>query len=417
MTYKIQSLCRLCASSRLTDFFNLGSQSLSGCFPGPKQDDPPHSPLVLCRCENCQLVQLRHSTDPEKMFTDHYGYQSSLNSSMKDHLHELQSWISARIPVKPGDRVLDIGANDGTLLEAWQGKGIKRIAVDPILSKFAHLYPDDIEQIQGFFSLELVQRQLVDKPANIITSISMFYDLPDLNNFVAGIALALAKDGVWVLEQSYLPAMLANNSFDTVCHEHLEYYSLAQIDWLARSHGLKILDVSTNYCNGGSFRVALGRENCDLPRNIPAIQTMKAAEEELALYTPVPYAAFTKRIEALREATRTLLGQLKNQGKTVWIYGASTKGNVLLQHYGIDCDLVTGAVEVNPEKFGHRTPGTNIPIRAEADILQESPDYFFVLPWHFRENILTRGQNYLDAGVKFIFPLPNLEIIGSKGLE
>jgi len=411
MTFIVQSHCRLCASSNLDDFFDLGQQALSGCFPGPGQPDAPSAPLVLCRCQNCQLVQLRHSVDPTEMFTSDYGYRSSLNAAMQEHLQELHGWITKRFAVEPGDLVIDIGANDGTLLATWQNAGVNRLAIDPILAKFSHQFPDDIEQIAGFFTHEMVLRKLAGRKAKIITSISMFYDLPDVSDFVAGIASALSDDGIWVLEQSYLPTMLANNSFDTICHEHLEYYALAQIERVAEQHGLVVVDVQTNACNGGSFRLALGKETGVGPRNTLAIEAMRQAEQQLALDTPAPYAAFTARIANLREQTRALLFDLKSQGKTVWLYGASTKGNVLLQHYGLDTDLITGAVEVNSEKFGHRTPGTNIPIRAEAGILSENPDYFFVLPWHFRDNILARGQPYLEAGVKFIFPLPTLEII------
>jgi len=414
MTYSIQPHCRLCANDQLIDFFDLGSQALSGCFPGTGQASPPLAPLILCRCPNCHLVQLRHSTDPAKMFTHEYGYQSSLNAAMSDHLHELQSWITDRYSVTTNDLVIDIGANDGTLLKAWSGFGVQRVAIDPILDKFTHLYPKDIQQIADFFTSKHIGGILAGRKAKIITSISMFYDLPDPNDFVAGIASALADDGVWILEQSYLPTMLARNSFDTICHEHLEYYALKQIEWLADRYGLIVLDVALNDCNGGSFRLALGNKDGPWPQNTAAIARTQAIETKLALDTPAPYSAFARRVGSVKSETMDLLQELKSEGKTIWIYGASTKGNVLLQHYGIDASLVEGVIEVNPEKFGHFTPGSNLPIRSETGILAENPDYFLVLPWHFRENILARGQVYLDAGVKFIFPLPNLEVIGAN---
>ena len=236
MTYAIQNHCRLCASDQLVDFFDLGLQTLSGCFPAANEADPPKAPLTLCRCQNCNLVQLRHSTDPKQMFTSKYGYRSALNSSMKKHLQELQNWCVDICPVKSGDLVVDIGANDGTLLGAWQKHQVVRLAIDPILEKFFKLYPKDIEQYAGFFTKELAANALSNRKAKIITSISMFYDLPDPNDFVAGIAASLADDGIWVLEQSYLPTMLERNSFDTICHEHLEYYAFRQIEILAKTH-------------------------------------------------------------------------------------------------------------------------------------------------------------------------------------
>lgn len=395
----------------MTDFFELGEQALSGCFPGPQEPDPPIAPLTLCRCGNCNLVQLRHSTDPSKMFTEHYGYRSSLNKSMMRHLQGLQEWTQARVRINAGDLVVDIGANDGTLLGYWAEQNVSRLAIDPLLCKFSHLYPPDIEQVQDFFSRDVANKALAGRKAQVITSVAMFYDLPNPGDFVAGIADSLAETGIWVVQMGYLPAMLEYNAFDSICHEHLEYYALRQVEWLARANGLKVLDAQENDCNGGSFRLALAHEAADLPVNEPMLAAMRAKEAELQLDTPAPYAAFAKRIAGLRTRTNDLLTDLHHQGKTIWLYGASTKGNVLLQHYGLGPELISGAVEVNPEKFGHRTPGTNIPIIPEAEILQQKPDYFLVLPWHFRENILARAGKYREAGVKFIFPLPELEVV------
>lgn len=411
MIFTTQNHCRICQSPDLADFFELGEQALSGCFPGPQEPDPPLSPLTLCRCGECGLVQLRHSTDPSKMFTEHYGYRSSLNKGMMEHLHGLQEWTRCRVQINAGDLIIDIGANDGTLLGYWADEPVARMAIDPLLGKFAHLYPPDIEQVPDFFCREIAHKALNGRKARVITSIAMFYDLPDPNDFVAGIADSLHEDGVWVVQMGYLPAMLEHNAFDSICHEHLEYYALAQMQWLAKANGLKVLDAQENDCNGGSIRLALAHEASSLPVNEPVLAAMRAREARLHLDTPAPYTAFANRIEDLRTRTRELIHRLHGQGKTIWLYGASTKGNVLLQHYDLGPDLISGAVEVNPEKYGHRTPGTNIPIVPEAEILAQKPDYFLVLPWHFRDNILARATKYHEAGVKFIFPLPELEIV------
>lgn len=411
MIFTTQTTCRICQSPDLTDFFDLGAQALSGCFPGPDEADPPQSPLTLCRCGECGLVQLRHSTDPAHMFTDKYGYRSSLNKGMMAHLHGLQQWAAERVNIKPGDLVVDIGANDGTLLGFWADANVARMAIDPLLSKFGHLYPDSIEQVRDFFTRDVAHKALAGREAKVITSVAMFYDLPDPNDFVAGIAASLSPNGIWVVQMGYLPAMLDYNAFDSICHEHLEYYALAQLQWLADANGLQILDAEENDCNGGSFRLALARKSADLPVNSTAIDAMRQRESDMALDTPAPYDAFTARIDDLRARTRALLSRLHDEGASIWLYGASTKGNVLLQHYGIDHEWIKGAVEVNAEKFGHRTPGTGIPIVNEADILAQKPDYFLVMPWHFRDNILARADQYRAAGVKFIFPLPELEVV------
>lgn len=408
---KIKS-CRLCASEDIIEFFDLGEHSLSGCFPGPDAPDPQMAPLVLCRCAECDLVQLGHDTNLEEMFTYDYGYRSALNASMCRHLSELVSWAMEHRPLTSDDTVVDIGANDGTLLSNYASSGVKRIAIDPIIGKFKDDYPDDIECNEGFFNLENAQKFLRDRKAQLITSISMFYDLPDPSDFVAGIAHILAPEGVWVLEQSYLVLMLERNAFDTICHEHLEYYALSQIERLADEAGLRIIDTQLNDCNGGSFRVAVAHKDSQHIANKSNIDALRNNELSLNLDTSEPYDAFLARVNEIGQNINDFLDKAEKEGKSVYLYGASTKGNTLLQHYGIDATKVIAALEVNPEKFGHRTPGTNIPIIDESSIEENVPDYMLVLPWHFRENILANGGALLDKGAKFVFPLPNLEIVG-----
>ncbi|MCK5426031.1 MAG: methyltransferase domain-containing protein [Emcibacter sp.] len=408
--------CRLCGGSDLIEFFDLGEHSLSGCFPGPDAPDPQTAPLVLCRCSQCHLVQLGHDTNLQEMFTYDYGYRSALNASMCRHLSELVGWATAHCPLGNDDIVVDIGANDGTLLSNHAASGVKRIAIDPIIGKFRDDYPDDIECHEGFFSLENAQQYLGEHKAKLITSISMFYDLPDPSDFVAGITHILAPEGVWVLEQSYLPLMLEHNAFDTICHEHLEYYALSQIERLADHAGLKVIDVELNDCNGGSFRVAVAHKDSHHAVRSANIDVLRQQETALKLDSTVPYDAFLERVEDIGRDINDFLRQAENEGKSVYLYGASTKGNTLLQHYGIDTGKVTAALEVNPEKFGHRTPGTNIPIIDEASIGDAVPDYLLVLPWHFKSNILANGGELMAKGAKFVFPLPNLEIVGKDDI-
>lgn len=408
--------CRLCKSKSLTDFFDLGEHSLSGCFPGPNEPDPQLAPLVLCRCASCNLVQLRHDTELDKMFTYQYGYKSSLNASMCEHLSELVAWALKHRSLSSGDAVVDIGANDGTLLSNYSTMDVRRIAVDPIIGKFKDDYPNDIECNEGFFNLTNAKKYLGNDKADLITSISMFYDLPDPSDFVAGISQILAPEGVWILEQSYLPLMLERNAFDTICHEHLEYYTLSQIERLVKAANLKIINVELNDCNGGSFRVAVAREGSCHIVNTDNVEKIRKMEASLKLDTDTPFDEFLARIERNGAKINHFLMNAKNEGKTVYIYGASTKGNTLLQHYEIGTNKVNSALEVNPEKFGHRTPGTNIPIIDESSINDSPPDYLLVLPWHFRDNILKNGRELMEKGAKFVFPLPTLEIVGKEDM-
>jgi len=393
---------------------DLGNHALSGCFPGPNDPDTQLAPLSLGRCKNCDLLQLFHDTDLEEMFSHDYGYRSSLNASMKVHLAELVGWARAIRPVLAGDSVLDIGANDGTLLANYDAEGISRTAIDPIIGKFIDDYPMEIETHECFFTKANAEALLKPSSLKIITSISMFYDLPDPSDFVAGIQYAFAEDGIWVLEQSYLPLMLERNAFDTICHEHLEYYAFAQIERLLENAGLRALDVQLNDCNGGSFRVTAAKKESAFKAAEDRLTSLRAAEKELALGTDQPYQDFIVRVEDIGKKLEAFLTEAKNANKKVYLYGASTKGNTLLQHYRLGTDLIAGALEVNPDKFGHRTPGTNIPILDEADIFELKPDYLLVLPWHFKDNILARSKHILDAGISFVFPLPNFEIVSRE---
>lgn len=416
MLFKRINNCRLCGNSELIEFFNLGNHSLSGCFPGPGVPDPQTAPLELCRCTNCDLVQLGHDTNLSEMFTYEYGYRSSLNASMEVHLGELVSWVKNIQPVIQGDTVVDIGANDGTLLSNYNQDNVTRIAIDPIIGKFQKDYPSDIICHEGFFNIKNAKKFLKGEKAQLITSISMFYDLPDPSDFVAGIEHILAPDGIWVLEQSYLVLMLERNAFDTICHEHLEYYAYSQIERLVIKAGLRVINVELNDCNGGSFRIAVARNDSKISSNVNNIKMIKEKESQLKLNTSKPYNQFLERIERIKQQLNSFLLEAKQNNKSVYLYGASTKGNTLLQHFGIDNNTVRAALEINPEKFGHRTPGTNIPIIDEKSILNNVPDYLLVLPWHFKDDILTNNRAFLEKGAKFVFPLPNLEIIGMNDL-
>jgi hypothetical protein len=309
--------------------------------------------------------------------------------------------------LEAGDVVLDIGSNDSTTLQAYPTGGFELFGVDPTGVKFESYYPPEITLVPEFFSERVVGRLLGGRKAKVITSFSMFYDLEDPVAFAREVAATLHESGIWVLEQSYLPMMLKTNSFDTICHEHLEFYSLRQISWICREAGLKLLDVEFNEVNGGSFSISVAKLSSPLVPNHDAIAGILEAEEKLGLGGLAPFESFRTRVhEAGRRLTKFLV-EAKASGKSVYALGASTKGNVLLQYFGLDRSLISGIGEVNPDKFGSFTPGSLIPILPEEEVLRGNPDYLLVLPWHFKDFFL---NNERFRQKTLVFPLPELMI-------
>lgn len=416
MIEKIEK-CRICGNSDLADVVSLGDQYLTGVFPHRKDQKVTAGPLALVRCNEehdrnaCGLLQLKHSYDFGELYGDHYGYRSGLNKSMVQHLHGKVKKILAAVQLDKGDMVVDIGSNDSTLLQAYP-KGIPvLVGVDPTGKKFKEYYPDHIILIADFFSAEKIKKEFPGKKAKVITSISMFYDLEDPLDFMQQIYEVLADDGVWVFEQSYMPTMLATNSYDTICHEHLEYYALKQIKWMADKVGFNIIDVEFNNVNGGSFSVTAAKRGSKHKEMAGTVTKILNDEQALGLSTRRPYLEFGERIVAHRNTLRKTVGDLREQGKKVFGYGASTKGNVILQHCGFTQKDLPFIADVNKEKFGAFTPGTLIPIISEEEAKSMKPDCFLVLIWHFREFILNKENDYLDKGGKFIFPLPEIQFV------
>jgi len=410
-SYRQIEKCRVSQSDNLVSVLNLGNQELTGVFPKTPEDQVTRGPLELVWCPESGLLQLRHTYEPSEMYGDNYGYRSGLNQSMVDHLSSKVAYLERLVDLKAGDTVLDIGSNDCTLLKAYKVPGVRRVGIDPTAKKFAEYYPDDVKLVSDFFSADAYSSTGAH-PAKIITSIAMFYDLDDPVAFARQIEQCLADDGVWHFEQSYMPSMLRLNSYDTICHEHLEYYSLGVVQTIVDAADMKIVDVIMNNVNGGSFAVTATKKSNSASRpNDAVINWLLEQEERMGVNTPKPYRDFEERVFRHREDLVRLIRALRADGKTVLGYGASTKGNVVLQFCGFTPDDIPAIADVNPEKFGRVTPGTRIPIISEADAQKMSPDYYLVLPWHFKEGILRREKDYLNSGGKFIFPFPEIEII------
>jgi hypothetical protein len=412
--FNIIDSCRICGNKQLVEILDLGNQSLTGSFHLPSES-VDKAPLVLVKCFHddaskvCGLVQLKHTYDLNKMYGENYGYRSSLNASMIKHLrHAVEEILAFNLKLNENDLIIDIGSNDGTFLNQYPDTGAQLIGIDPTSKYFKQYYKSNIQIIENFFSAKKVSEYFPTKKAKIITSFSMFYDLENPQSFTDEIAKLLDEDGIWVLEQSYLPLMLKNNSFDTVCHEHLEYYSMKQIQWMFQKASLKIIDVKFNEVNGGSFRVYAAKANSSYLANKSKIEKIFAEEQAMQLDTLQPYADFNHRISKLKTELLDKIKSIRQSGQTIYGLGASTKGNVLLQYYNLDSSHIEAIGEVNADKFGKVTPGSLIPIEDEKLILKKKPGYLLVLPWHFKPFF---EKNTTFNGVKLLFPLPVVEEI------
>ncbi|MBA4318777.1 MAG: methyltransferase [Flavobacterium sp.] len=409
--------CLICGNKKLAPILNLGVQSLTGVFPKTKDMRVGQGPLWLIKCQedrygnNCGLVQLGHIYNAKDLYGKTYGYRSGLNSSMVDHLHRKVKRILSKVVLNSRDVVVDIGSNDSTLLQGYPDCGAILVGVDPLGEKMRKYYPDHVHLISDFFSKKVLEKRFGQQKAKIITSISMFYDLEAPLDFMQQVYELLADDGVWVFEQSYMPTMLLMNSYDTVCHEHLEYYCLKQIKWMTDRVGFKIIDVEFNQINGGSFSVMVAKKNSSYCEASKPVERILKSEEKLGLHTLKPYQDFRKRVLQHKKNFQLQIRKLNKSGKKVLGYGASTKGNVILQYCKFGSKDISYIAEVNSEKFGAYTPGTLIPIVSEQEAKAMKPDFFVVLPWHFKDNIILREKKFLKSGGKLLFPLPCPEII------
>jgi NDP-4-keto-2,6-dideoxyhexose 3-C-methyltransferase len=411
MSKKIKK-CRVCGNNNLVQVVDLGQQYLTGVFPQTSDEKVSKGQLALVKCHSnnsmsvCSLLQLSESFNLDEMYGDNYGYRSGLNTSMVKHLKAKVEHILSLGALEAGDVVVDIGANDGTTLGFYPST-VRRIGVDPTGEKFRKYYQSGIELIPDFFSSESLLAHTVGRKPKIITSFSMFYDLEYPIEFCKQIANVLDEEGLWIFEQSYMPTMLEKKSFDTICHEHLEYYGLEQVIWILNSAGLKVIDVELNGINGGSFSVTAVHKS-SIREATKNVQSLLLNEAALKMSTLAPYKEFNTSIQEAKSELNHFLQECKGAGKSIAALGASTKGNVLLQYLNLTSSDLIAIGEVNPDKFGRLTPGSHIPIVNESDLLLENIDYFIVLPWHFRDYFVECSRY---KGKKLIFPLPRLEIV------
>ena len=402
--------CRVSGSTNLIPVLSLGQHYLTGVFPKSVHDNITKGPLDLVWCPDSGLLQMKQSYSLDEMYGDNYGYRSGLNDSMVTHLTNKIHMLERMTSLSENDLVIDIGSNDATSLKAYK-TNCRKVGIDPTGNKFLQYYTDDITLISDFFPSKVFLNRFGNEKAKIITSIAMFYDLENPTSFVEEIETILADDGIWHFEQSYMPSMLRSNAYDTICHEHLEFYSFKVVKNLLEKCNLRIVDVQMNAINGGSFAVTACKNRSTYKSNYPLISWMIRQEEDMGLDTPKPFRDFEERVFKHRKNLTELINALVTDGKKIFGYGASTKGNVLLQFCNFSTEQIPYIAEVNQDKFGAFTPGTKIPIISEDNAKELNPDYFLVLPWHFKHSILEREKDYISKGGKFIFPLPEIEIV------
>lgn len=411
MSFFRESNCRACGNE-LESVFDLGNIYPSTFLDGEASAFVEPVPLILARCKHCQLVQLKHTVDLDLMYKQWYWYKSSLNKSMREDLHSLAKSALMNARLQSGDIVVDIGANDGTLLSYYAPFDLKRVGFDPASNIAEEAARNCDVFINDYFT---DTNYPFKKKAKIVTSVAMFYDLPHPPSFVEGVRSILHEDGIWILQMTDLTSMLRVNAFDNINHEHLEYYTL---NWLVDFISTFCLDVfraEYNQVNGSSLRLYVchtGKREID--ESVPRL-----LEEERAFLnlSHDPLCSFKERIYTAQMKITNKLMSIFWEDQIVYGMAASTKGNTLLQAWGIDSQLIRKIADVNPDKFGRRTIGSNIEIISDEQAMSENPDYYFVLAWHFIGNFLERYRDYLERGGKFIVPLPEPRIYYLEGEE
>ena len=398
--------CRVCNSTEITNILSLGVQYLSD-FTSLDQK-PEKYPLDLILCGRCHLLQLKHTAPQSSLYTERYGYRSGINKTMRNELKEIVNKSLKKVKLSKNSTVVDIGANDGTLLGNYK-KNLFRIGIEPIkkFAKDCKKHADIV--INDFFNFDSYFKKVKKRKAHIISAISCFYDIDDPNKFVSDIKKILHKDGIFVIQQNYLGLMIKYNAFDNVVHEHLEYYSLLSLENLLNKHNLEIFDLELSDINGGSFRTYISYK---ARRSIEqSVNKLREQEKKIKLDSKKVYKDFAVRVKQMREKLHNLLVKLKKEGKSAYAYGASTRGNTLLQFCNINNQLIKAAVERNSEKWNKKIASVGIPIISEKQARKQKPDYMLVLPWFFKDEFLQREKAYLNSGGHFIFPLPKLKVI------
>jgi len=410
--------CRICGSKSLVPIASFGNQYLTN-FPKKIDKTLSRCPLNLVWCKDCKLLQLEHTPNFDYLYQE-YWYVSGVNQTMRDDLKDVVKSAEKLVPLKERDIVLDIGSNDSTLLRFYTNPDIVRVGFEPAKNLMEMAQGGDIplKIINNFFNYQDFENSFGAMKVKVITAIAMFYDLDEPNIFVADMVKCLDENGLIIIQLNYLPIMLDTNTFDNVSHEHLEYYCLMSMENLLNRHGLEIFDIELNDVNGGSLRAYIKRKDCDTIEPFAGakyrVRTLREYEKGIKLDKVKPYRDFAKRTIKLRKKIYDFIAGEKQKGKIIYVYGASTRGNALLQACDLDAKTITAAAERNPMKYGRFMVGSWIPIVSEAVARKEKPDYFLALPWQFKKEFIEREKEFLKGRGKFIFIFPKFEIYEKK---
>lgn len=408
--------CRLCHSGQLLPIISLGDQYMSNFT---NYEEGTRAPLDLVICDSCKLLQLKHDAPAQLMWGNQYWYKSGISTTIKADLKDIVNKAQRLVELKKGDLVIDIGCNDGTLMGFYdKEKGIEIAGFEPSGNVAKDAKAKGFKVINNFFNAEDFINNFGIKKAKIITAISMFYDLENPNKFLEDIKQCLYKDGIFIIQQNYLLTMLEQNAFDNILHEHREYYSLISLSNLLDKHNLEIFDIEQNNINGGSIRTYIkfkeNTKNKEFEGAEERIRNLIEKEKKTGLDTLKPYVEFASRINKIKEKIMDFLKQEKDNGKKIWIYGASTRGNVILQYFDLNSELIDGIADMNSDKWGKKTTGSWIPIYSPERMRDEEPDYLLVNTWHFLDEIIEQEKELFDKGCKFVVALPEFKIMGKN---
>jgi hypothetical protein len=401
--------CRNCYNFNLKYLFSLGKLSYTGKFPNDLKKNIEKTEVTLVICKNCSLVQLGHNYNLKFLYNQDYGYRTGINSTMVTHMRKIQKNLCGLVKIKSGDYVLDIASNDGTLLNLYNKKIIKT-GIDPLIKKYKNFYKNIEYKIPSFFSSNSIKKYKIIRKFKIITALSVFYDIEDPNKFLQDVNSILDDNGVFLLEHADLFSIVKNKMFDTICHEHITYYSTKVILKILNKNNLRVFNIKRNSINGGSVQYFICKKNSKFKNKIKIIKQTLKEENRLKLDSFETYKEFIKSVNIIKKKLLIFLNNLKLSKKIIHGYGASTKGNVLLQFFGISRKHINVIADRNPNKYNLFTPGTKIQIISEMLSRLKKPDYYLVLPWHFKNEILNREKKIIKEGTKFIFPLPKIKI-------
>ena len=393
--------CRLCKNKKLTKLHDYGNHFVSNFVNKKDINKGIKAPLILVYCNNCKLLQLEHSAPQEIMYKKFYWYRSGVTNTMRTALKDIYFQVKKMSLLRKGDTILDIGANDGTMLKYFRDNGYKTIGCEPAKNLKKELKQNADFIINDFWDYKhlkkLIKKNKLKKP-KVITAIGMFYDLENPSKFIADAAKSLDENGVFIAQLMCLNSMIEQNDLGNICHEHLEYYSYPSLKYLFEKNGLKIMKIEENKINGGSYRIYC-KKNLTKSINYKENTSLKDIKN------------FIRKVENNKTKCLKFLDKCKNFRKKVFIYGASTKGNTLLQYYGINSKMIPYAAERSPEKWGKYTVGSGIKIISEAKARKLNPDYFFVMPYGFINEFIKREHKWLKKGGKFILPYPNFKVL------